>query len=405
MVAKFGSLSAEATLDVTAGNAVATGVVAGGGVIVQPPGVTITDGGERVFPAGTATTDTQSTGDLTTVDVKAAHLVVTPDPLALWVGEAGSLGSVRLDPGGGQPSFPVDFQVTAPDGQTVVKVDYDNKIVGLAKGGTQVTVTPSDPKLQGLSANVAVQVDNPDPLSIDPADMALQVGESTPPVMVSGKGPGRHPLPGAGHPGKPGREGAGRRADAPGRFVAKAMGRTQLKARYKGVELFATVTVPGKRFIEVKTTPKLGAEFDVTIEVLASAAEGPLAYRVYVEGETTPDTWTPNEPQGDSRHVVLHSPKLSYGQAGHTLPPHDRGPRCGHQAGAAISADAPPAMPIVPRGKKVVSVAEGGFSGGDLRVKAASNLSATYKIARLSRFCKRSHSDRRSVPGSLACMG
>ena len=136
VVARLGSLSAEATLDVTAGQAVKTGVIddGGGGVITQPPGVTVIEGGERVFPRRITTDETLSTGDLKTVDLKAAHLVVNPDPVALWVGEAGKLGSVRLDPGGGQPSVPVEYKVTAQEGQTVVKVDGDT-IHGVSKGG------------------------------------------------------------------------------------------------------------------------------------------------------------------------------------------------------------------------------------------------------------------------------
>ena len=147
--------------------------------------------------------------------------------------------------------------------------------------------------------------------------MMLQVGESTPPVIISGKGPDGIPYQAPATLESEDEKVLAAAPDAPGRFVAKAMGRTQLKTRYKGVDVFATVTVPGKRFMEVKTTPKLGdKKFDMTIEVLASAAEGPLAYRVYVEGETAPDTWTPNEPRGDSRHVVLHSSKPAYGSPG-----------------------------------------------------------------------------------------
>ena len=69
--------------------------------------------------------------------------------------------------------------------------------------------------------------------------------------------------------------------------------------------------------MEVKTTPNMAEkDFDVTIEVLAAAAEGPLEYRVYVEGEAAPDAWTANEPQGDSRRVELHSPRMAYGPPG-----------------------------------------------------------------------------------------
>ncbi len=313
VVAKYGSLRAAAPLDVIAGNAVATGVLGGGGVIVQPPGVVAIGGGERIFQAAIATTDSQPAGNLATVDAKAAHVVVTPDPLTLWVGEGVGL-TVKLDPGGGQPAFPVDFQVTVPDGQTALRVDYDNKLVGLAKGITQVTVTPSDTKVQSLSASVAVQVDNPDPLRIEPADITLQVGQAMPPVIVNGKGPDGISYQAAATLDSPDEKVLGGAPDAPGHFVAKAMGRTLLKARYRGAELYSTVTVPGKRFTEVKTTTKPGGtQFEITVEVQASAAEGPLTYRVYTDGETPPDTWTPNEAQGNARRVTLHTAKLSYG--------------------------------------------------------------------------------------------
>ena len=316
VVAKLGSLSTEATLDVVPGNAVATGVDPRGGTIVQPPGVTVTDSGERVFNPGTTIVETLPAGTLDKIDLKAAHLVVTPDPVSLWVGETASLGSVRLDPGGGQPSIPVEYKVTAPEGQTVVKADGD-KISGLAKGGTQLTVTPTDPKLNGLSTGVAVQVDDASRLSIDPADISLQVGETTPPITVSAKDPDGAPYPVQATLESQDEKVATAAPDAPGRFVAKAMGQTQLKARYKGVSVFATVTVAGKRFVDVKTTTNEGEnDFDVAIEVLAAAAEGPLEYRVYAEGETPADTWTPNEPQGDSRHVVLHTAKMAYGPRG-----------------------------------------------------------------------------------------
>jgi hypothetical protein len=271
---------------------------------------------------------TAKLGDLTSIaplvvdvggEVAAAgggRLVVAPDPLILWSGETGRLGSVRVDPGNGQTSMPVEYKVTVPEGQGVVSVDGD-KIRGLAVGNSQLTVVPVDPQFQGLSATVSVQVGAADKLSIEPADITLQVGETTPLVAVSAKGP----------------DGAAYQAPAlvesqdasvlvatpenPGHFLAKAPGRTQLKANYKGVDVFSTVTVSGKRFAEVKTTPNAGEkDFDVTVEVLAASSEGPLEYRVYVAGETPPENWVANQPQGDQRRAVLQSPRLSYGAAG-----------------------------------------------------------------------------------------
>ncbi len=92
-------------------------------MIVQPPGVIITEGGDRTFGSGTTIVEPAPNVKVENFDPKAAHLVVAPDPLTLWIGETGKLGSVRLDPGGGQPSIPVEYKVTAPEGQTVVKVE------------------------------------------------------------------------------------------------------------------------------------------------------------------------------------------------------------------------------------------------------------------------------------------
>jgi hypothetical protein len=316
VLAKLGPLSAEATLDVTAGSAVSTGVLVDGGVVTQPPDVIVTGDGDRVFRHGTTIVETLPGVKVEQFDRTAAHLVVTPEPLVLWIGETGKLGSVRLDTGGGQPSIPVEYKVTAPEGQTVVKVEGD-KIHGLAQGNSHLTVTATDPQFQGLSADVAVQVDNADKLAVEPTEMTLQVGETTPPVTVTAKG-----ADGTSYQVPATLESQDEKvlvaaADQPGRFVAKAMGSTQLKAGFRGVDLFATVTVTGKRFVEVKTTPNMAEkDFDVTVEVLAAAAEGPLEYRVYVEGQPAPDAWTPNEPQGESRHVVLHSPRMTYGPPG-----------------------------------------------------------------------------------------
>ena len=127
-------------MDVTAGNAISTGVVAGGGVVVQPPGVIITEGGDRTFGNGTTIVETGAKCEGREFRPEGRPPVVAPDPLTLWIGETGKLGSVRLDPGGGQPSIPVEYKVTAPEGQTMVKVEGET-IRGLAKGDSQLTVT------------------------------------------------------------------------------------------------------------------------------------------------------------------------------------------------------------------------------------------------------------------------
>ena len=61
----------------------------------------------------------------------------------------------------------------------------------------------------------------------------------------------------------------------PGQFVARSQGQTQLHAVYRGKEVFAKVSVSGKRFQSVnrRTTASSNDQFDMTIEVLAAAAK------------------------------------------------------------------------------------------------------------------------------------
>jgi hypothetical protein len=269
---------------------------------------------------------TAKLGDLTSnapllIDVggeaaTAGRLVATPDTLVLWAGETGKLGSVRLDPGRDQTPFPVEYKLAVPEGQGVAAVD-GQKIKGLAPGNAQLTVTATDPQYQGLTATVAVQVVNPDKLSIEPADITLQTGETTPPITVTATATDGTTYQAPAQVESQDENVLVAAPDAPGRFKAKGLGRTQLKASFRGVDAFATVTVRGNRFTDVKATPNQGEkDFDVSIEVLAAESEGPLEYRVYASGQTPPETWTPNEPQGTSRRVVLRSPKLAYGPQG-----------------------------------------------------------------------------------------
>ncbi len=105
----------------------------------------------------------------------------------------------------------------------------------------------------------------------------------------------------------------------PGQFVARSQGQTQLHAVYRGKEVFAKVSVSGKRFEAVN--PSLNElsndQFDVTIEVLAAAREGELEYRVYAEGDANPkENWVPNQAEGDTRKVTLRSDPYNYGPRG-----------------------------------------------------------------------------------------
>jgi hypothetical protein len=94
-------------------------------------------------------------------------------------------------------------------------------------------------------------------------------------------------------------------AAAPGHFVAKGLGGTQVRAISGGHEAFAEVTISGKRFLAVNTALNEGeSDFTVAIEVQADAAEG----------QTPTGNWVPaGEPAGAIRRVHLVSPPLPYG--------------------------------------------------------------------------------------------
>jgi hypothetical protein len=253
-----------------------------------------------------------------------AQLVVSPNPLTLWSGETTRLGSVRLDTGSGEPSQPVEYKVTAAEGQKVVAIEGE-QIRAVSNGDTQLTVTAADPKYKGASATVPVQIISPDKLSFEPSELTLKVDEKTPLMVVKATAADGTTMQVPAVIESMDKNVLDGTPESPGCFVGKGLGQTKLRGTYRGVDCFATVSVTGKRFEDVHTTlnPR-DQDFDVAIEVLAAASEGELEYRVYKEGETPADTWTtnqaaagsPEQPGGDQRSATLHSPAMQYGPRG-----------------------------------------------------------------------------------------
>jgi len=242
-------------------------------------------------------------------------LTVSPDPMLIWTGEKSRFGSVRIDPPNGDAPFPVEYKVTAPEGQGIVSVDAENNLTGKAIGQTLVTVSPTDSKYQAMTRQVAVQVGSPAALVFDPPQLTIGVGEVTPLVKVTSTSPdgSRVSVPATIESADP--KIVDRVPASPGCFVGKALGQTQLKASYRGRDAICTVSVAGKRFQNVKWTATRGKDdFTVSIEVLAAESEGELEYRVYREGTTAEETWVPNQPAGGARKATLTSPAIPYGK-------------------------------------------------------------------------------------------
>ena len=154
-----------------------------------------------------------------------------------------------------------------------------------------------------------------DRLWIKPDRAALKVGDSTPRFVVMLQPEGGTPRPVAAAVESLDTRVLAPDGRAPGRFVASAPGRTQVRAFYGGREVYADVTVTGSRFATITTSisnPN-DKDFGVSAEVLAPATEGPLEYRVYAPGQKPPDRWVSAQREGDRLRAVLESPRLPNG--------------------------------------------------------------------------------------------
>jgi hypothetical protein len=180
-------------------------------------------------------------------------------------------------------------------------------------------VTAVDPAkvYEGLSTTATVQVTNGDPLRIDPSRISLRVGQVTPPLAVVAQG----------------QDGLGYQVPAtlesmdgtvlvaddqhPGRFMARALGGTEIRATYRGKQAFASVTVSGQRFMQVidEDLDRGTSDFGVILKVLADKSEKQLEYRVYVTRQPPAEAaWVPATRLADgSQKVTLRSPRMQYG--------------------------------------------------------------------------------------------
>ena len=180
---------------------------------------------------------------------RCGRLEVTPDPLLLWPGQSGGLASVRIEPARGAAAIDASYRLEAPASSSVVAVEPGNRLRGLAPGTATVAVVVEAPAAyRGVTTTVAVQVEGPDRLTIDPAAVTLEVGQTTPRLQRAGRavGTGAAKEVPAALESRITRVGPGA-GSSRGRFVAVGFGGTQIRASYGGREAFATVTVTGKR--------------------------------------------------------------------------------------------------------------------------------------------------------------
>jgi len=253
------------------------------------------------------------------ISTDLARLDISPNPLDLWSGEARRLTSVTVTPGPGQFPIDVSYSIGVPPGQSVIAAEPDGQIRGLSPGVAQAEIKVVEPgtAYDGLTTTAIVEVAAPDRLWMEPPEANLRVGEATPPfaVMAQSADGRTFQVPAA----LDSMDTSVLRSEGlTGRFTATSLGSTQVRGLYRNREVFATVTVTGERFVDVRTTLNEGEQdFNVTIEVLAAKSEGPLEYRAYAAGEGLPtpptEAWQPAEEAGEYRRVVLRSPRMAYG--------------------------------------------------------------------------------------------
>jgi hypothetical protein len=298
--------------------------------ITSPPNAEIArlekvDGGWKINHVGPGHTKMSATLDGQTADMDidimgepvvvgapkppAGELIVDPrSVLDLWSGETRPITGV-IDPGAGQPPIPVEVSVKAPDSQGIVAVE-GNKVTGRSVGDVAVTVSTAG----GQTAAVNVHVSAGDSVYFNPPSYNLQAGDPATPAIMAKSADGTEVAVAAPiesldknvmdvNPAQP------------GQFIARSQGQTQFRAAYRGKEVFAQVSVSGKRFETVKPehNPIDKDTFEMTIEVLAAAGEGDLEYRVYNANDPSPkDNWVPNAADGDKRKVILRSDRIRY---------------------------------------------------------------------------------------------
>jgi hypothetical protein len=257
-----------------------------------------------------------------------ARLVVAPDPLSLWSGETGTFGSVTVDPGTGQLPLAIDYKIVPAADQAVVASAGERAVRAVSDGAARVVVTAADPGgiYDGLFTTATVQVISADPLRIEPSTIGLGMGEATPPLAVIAQGQDglSYQVPATLESMDPAVLAPDPAATqgVPGRFAAKGLGGTQIRASYRGREAFAEVAVSGQRFVHVREIKDslIGDDqsFDIGLEVLAAKSEGPLEYRVYAPAQPAPENWVAAEPGDGQMRAVLRSPRIPYGPRGAT---------------------------------------------------------------------------------------
>ena len=274
------------------------------------------DGGWKITAVAPGTTTMAATlGDQTASmniiingddNVKVAgNLILNPPSISIWSGETQPIASAEIDPGNGQAHIPAKVKITVPENQGGIVAANGDQITGRSPGDATVTVTADN----GSSAPLMVHVTNPETITLNPPEVTLEVGKTTPASVMAQSGSGE-PVAVQCPIESLDKNVIDADPSVPGQFIAKSQGQTQLHAVYRGKELFAKVSVAGQRFQTVKSSYNR-TDKRTTIEVLAASGEGELEYRVYEEGVAPKEDWAKSALEGDARKATLVTDPLA----------------------------------------------------------------------------------------------
>jgi hypothetical protein len=154
-----------------------------------------------------------------------------------------------------------------------------------------------------------------DRLWIEPPRSALGVGGTTPRFAVMAQSPGSTPREVTATLESMNPAILASASDQPGRFLARQMGSTQVRATVGDRALYADVNVSGARFDTIRTSiaSPTDKDFGVRAEITAAGTDGALEYRVYRTGQPGSEPWVPAQVEGEHRRVVLESPRIPTG--------------------------------------------------------------------------------------------
>jgi len=274
--------------------------------------------GEVKITATLPECDKSATAHITVEDEPITEIFAGPPGKPLKVGQRARMQLYGKSRSGTREMAPEAVHLEVPANQRDrVKINSDGTIEATQPGEAEVTIHHGDRQTAhkfSVEPAASPQVVG---LEIQPHEKVLKPGDSVEfTVKATTQQGDKIELPDAKL------ESLDQRVLAPDgqqprRFVAKAPGRTQVRASHDDRQVLADVSVMGKRFMKVDMQYHPGEkQFHVTLNIQAEGGDGDWEYRTYLPGQTPANGWKGATQEGDVLKVGLTSPPIAYKQRG-----------------------------------------------------------------------------------------